>query len=633
MNAAAADVIRAEEAKKKKDRKENKKDEELKGESRNTDEESEEDAESERKRERRERRAKGKPRTGVEKEKEKKGHGKKKRKRDTTESSSSSSDSGSRRRRDRRKVVVTVTRKTVKDALSAFTLRPGASDREVRQFIHNATTQSRVHGWVHSEYTYQGILATLPGDLIQCLGEARTYEGVLTALKAVASVKTSVTESEQRMEMRRELNDLKQKKKQSVGRYVGEINEVLGRFSDLRVEEEEVITIFVANLIPILHHQLKSKTFTSLNEAVAAAQKKEIPEASDGISLPDAIADGRRRGAFVVGRDGAEDEEDYDQGGASRYGADGRGSSINALIGALGQERDRKRQKVDEEERESALKKREDLVRERVRHRELELVKRERDAGIEEEKWKENEERRMQEREKAVHERTVAAISRNLSEVRETERIGAPLWCAHCYEMCQHDTAGCVRSQRVEQAGRGRGRGYQGGRGRGGSAGLCHSCNRPGHDYKTCPESVCYACQGRGHLSYDCPTRTGGVGVNGGGRGAQVQQAIQYSQVPMGQLQYNPQVAAPIQYAQVYAGPPVGFQQSPVQQAQGRVAFNPVPVQQCLGFEQKGAVGVSAGQGDGKRIVDALGTTMDDLNQNLSGGGVRPPSQLPQARG
>jgi hypothetical protein len=70
-----------------------------------------------------------------------------------------------------------------------------------------------------------------------------------------------------------------------------------------------------------------------------------------------------------------------------------------------------------------------------------------------------------------------------------------------------------------------------------------------------------------------------------------------------------------------------------VQQAQPRVSFNLEP-KACIGFDQKGGGEVSEGQGVVKRVVDALGTTMDEMiNPNLSGGGVRPPSQLPPSRG
>jgi hypothetical protein len=496
-NAAAAIVIVEEETRKKKERMERiereasvLREEEVEDGPTEEDERMKDIEEEEariRKRKRQERREKGKPLVGSDGGRERRGRDKTEKKGDGYLSYSSSS--GSERRRKRRERVAGVERKVVKEVLHPFALKSGASDKEVARFIHNASTQSRVHKWVHSEATYQGLLGTLPGDLVQILGpSATTFDGVLQSLRDYATVKEVVNESEKRVMMRRELNELRQGKNQSVGRYVAGIREVMGRFSGLKIKKEELITIFVANLIPSLHNQLKCKPFASLEEAIALAQKKEELVAKEDTSLPDTIAEGRRRGAFTVGRDAVEREDEDDDGlGVSRYGNGSmrKGSPIKALVGALG----KRRVRMEEDDRERGLRIRESEMEARGRDREREMERRERAVKEEEDRYQKREEERREQQ------RGVNAISKDLPEVISTTKAGASLWCANCFEWCQHGTEDCVRAQGENRGGRGRGgQDWQGRGGRGGRIAnaplTCHGCHTVGHSVIFCPERV-----------------------------------------------------------------------------------------------------------------------------------------------
>jgi hypothetical protein len=116
-------------------------------------------------------------------------------------------------------------RKTVKEVLNPYHLQESASDAQVQDFIHNATTSSLLHRWKHSTASYQGILGTFPGDLIGIMHDATTYEGVFTALREFSGVKGVVQKSKKEMECMRELNELKQGKS-TVGRYSAAMNKV-----------------------------------------------------------------------------------------------------------------------------------------------------------------------------------------------------------------------------------------------------------------------------------------------------------------------------------------------------------------------------------------------------------------------
>jgi hypothetical protein len=431
-------------------------------------------------------------------------------------------------------------RKQVKEVLTPFKLREGATDREVAAFISHALTQGQVYRWVHSPATYQGILGTLPSDLVQIMAGTDTYEGVLAALKACASVKEVVLESEKRTELRREFNNLRQGKNQSVGRYAGQLRGVVGRFRDLKVGQDELITVFVANLIPSLHRQMKGRSFDSLEDAIATAQRKEQGSREEEIPPQDIISDARRRGVCSVGGDGRQEE-------------DSTGS--RALVGALGVQREKE------------VVRREELQSIREYDREMDVMRRERAVKEEETRYarreaEKNEDRldkERKERREAEQAIGINAISRDLPEVKKTIEAGAPLWCAYCMQWCQHTTFECVRAQAVQQGG-GRGRGREEPRQMRGARMMtgntrCYGCSKPGHVRMDCPDTLCYRCNERGHFSFNCQTGGGGRGGGGRGREAAPQQALQYGQAPMPQLQYNPaavqQQQAPQQVQQV----------------------------------------------------------------------------------
>jgi hypothetical protein len=485
----------------------------------------------------------------------------------------------------------------VKEVLTPCRLKEGASDKEVGAFVDYATTQSQVYGWKHSPATYQGILGTLPIDLVQIMAGITTFDGVLDALKACASVKEVVLESEKRMELRREFNNLKQGKHQSVGRYAGQLRGVVGRYADLNVPEEELVTIFVANLLPSLHKQMKGKTFASMKEAVAAAQKKEQAAKGDEVPAQDIIADARRRGVSAV------------KGGKVRFGEDEEKESDGAEV--LREQKQAFRQHEKDHSREMDLIRRERVIREEEINQERRDEERKREHELSEE---------MESRKRK--ERSVNAISRDLPEVVKTIQGGAPEWCAYCQQWCQHPTWECVQMARAnDQDARGRGRGLGfAGRGRGDRGPLlCYSCNKQGHSKRDCPDQLCFVCQEKGHMSYSCP-RSDGRGGRGRGApqyplGYQREQftALQYSQPPpMQQLQYMPTHTVP-------SGQP--------QQAQAHTQYRPVAsvTQACIEYDPQG-------QSDWQKKVDAMGTSLDELKARFPKGEGAPAPGLPQKK-
>jgi len=120
--------------------------------------------------------------------------------------------------------------KVITQVMQEKKLHPLASDKEIKTFITFAENMQRSRHWADNEYSHEGILAALPAEIMENVAlYPRTYQGVLSGLRALVAMEELGDTESQEKQLARQLVEVKMSKYLTVGRYAAAIRACVGR--------------------------------------------------------------------------------------------------------------------------------------------------------------------------------------------------------------------------------------------------------------------------------------------------------------------------------------------------------------------------------------------------------------------